>query len=212
VSQLPPALQPKLLRVLQEREVDRIGGQGSLAVNVRVIAATNVALEKLVEEKRFRSDLFYRLNVMRIIVPPLRERKEDIPSLIAALLGRLNQQLGVEVKGVRPDVLKMLLKYDWPGNVRELQNTLERAMNAAWGDMLEMKHFEWFIENRRKLPAVAAAGDEDGSLRKMKYALEREVVGETLKKCGGNKVQAAKKLNISRTMLYKKLRKLGIEA
>jgi len=210
VDQLPMSLQPKLLRVLQEREVDRLGGKSSVEVNVRLIAATNVALSKLVEDKKFRSDLYYRLNVMQITVPPLRERKEDLPRLVAALLDRLNHQLGVEVKSVAPDVMKLLAAYDWPGNVRELQNVLERAMNAAWGDVLEYKHFEWFVERQRKAGGPATVPDGAGSLRAIKRAVEREAIAEALKNMGDNKALAAKQLKISRTMLYKKLRQFGM--
>lgn len=211
INQLPMALQPKLLRVLQEREVDRIGGSRSREVDVRVIAATNVPLEKLVEEQKFRSDLFYRLNVMLIAVPPLRDRKEDLPQLVIELLNRLNHQLGVEVRQVAPDVLEMLSLYDWPGNVRELQNVLERAMNMAWGNALEMKHFEWFISNRRKKMAVFAAdAGGENSLKDIKSTIEKVALEEALKGCGNNKTHAARKLKISRTMIYKKMHQYGL--
>ena len=212
INHLPLALQPKLLRVLQEREVDRIGGRKSMEVDVRVIAATNIALDKLVDEQKFRSDLFYRLNVMLITVPPLRERKEDLPQLVAELLHRLNQQLGVDVQGVTPEALKMLQEYDWPGNVRELQNVLERATNVAWGGTLELRHFEWFIENRRKIPPVIAmASGAEGSLKNIKHAIEKAALEEALRSCGHNRTHAARKLKISRTMIYKKMRQLGLE-
>jgi PAS domain S-box-containing protein len=210
VDQLPLSLQPKLLRVLQEREVDRLGGKGSVEVNVRLIAATNVSLSRLVEDKNFRNDLYYRLNVMQITVPPLRERKEDLPQLVDALRDRLNHQLGVEVKSVAPDVLRLLAAYDWPGNVRELQNVLERAMNAAWGEVLEYKHLEWFVERQRPGGAVALPGSAD-SLRAIKRAVEREAIAEALKNLNDNKALAAKQLQISRTMLYKKLRQFGMD-
>lgn len=211
INQLPLALQPKLLRVLQEREVDRIGGRASLQVDVRVITATNVALDKLVEEQKFRSDLFYRLNVMSITVPPLRERKEDLPQLIIELINRLNRQLGVDVKGVTPEVLKMFSGYDWPGNVRELQNVLERAMNIAWRGTLELKHFDWFTKNRRiPVPAVANDSSANSSLKEIKNASEKAALDDALRSCGNNKTHAARKLKISRTMIYKKMRHFGM--
>jgi len=211
INQLPVALQPKLLRVLQEREIDRIGGRNSLSVDVRVIAATNVALDKLVEEQKFRSDLFYRLNVMLINVPPLRERKEDFPQLIHELLNRLNRQLGVDIKGISPEVLKLLLRDEWPGNVRELQNVLERAMNIAWRGTLELEHFEWFIENRRKTtPVIANDYEGNNSLKDIKKSIEKVALEEALKSCGNNKTHAARKLKISRTMIYKKMHQLGL--
>ncbi len=211
INQLPLGLQPKLLRVLQEREIDRLGGKKSIEIDVRVIAAANASLEKMVKEREFRSDLFYRLNVMRITLPPLRERREDIPQLVQALLKKLNHQLGVEVKSVTPAVEKLLMKYEWPGNVRELQNVLERAMNVAWGEILEAKHFEWFIDKKRNFGGASAiTNGEADSLREIKHTVEKEVVLEALKKNGGNKVLAARELKISRTMLYKKIRNLGI--
>jgi transcriptional regulator with PAS, ATPase and Fis domain len=211
INQLPMVLQPKLLRVLQEREVDRIGGRASLEIDVRVIAATNVALDKLVEEQKFRSDLFYRLNVMLITVPPLRERKEDLPQLVSELLNRLNLQLGVDIKGVSPDVLELLLKDEWPGNVRELHNVLERAMNIAWRGTLELEHFEWFIENRRKTVSTIANGYYgNNSLKEIKRSSEKAALDEALRSCGNNKTHAARKLKISRTMIYKKIRQLKV--
>lgn len=210
VNQLPLTLQPKLLRVLQEKEVERLGGKKSIEINVRIISAANVPLEKMVKGLEFRSDLFYRLNIMRITLPPLRERKEDIPQLIQALLNKLNYQLGVEVKSVASAVEKLLIKYDWPGNVRELQNVLERAMNVAWGDTLEAKHFEWFIDNSYSRDNPVVFNGESVSLRGVKHSVEKEVIIETLKRCGGNRVLAARELQISRSMLYRKLRKFGI--
>lgn len=211
INQMPLALQPKLLRVLQEREVDRIGGNSSKPVNVHVIAASNVSLKELAEEKKFRIDLYYRLNVVEITLPPLRERKDDIPMLITELLSRLNQQMGVEVKSVHPRVMQILMKYEWPGNVRELQNVLERAMNMAWGEVLEEKHFEWFIDNKRKgIPNLSSPEGSATSLKEMKRLTEKEAILDALEKCGGVKVLAAKQLKISRTMLYKKMRKLEI--
>ncbi|KKM11531.1 hypothetical protein SY88_07440 [Clostridiales bacterium PH28_bin88] len=211
INQMPLALQPKLLRVLQEREVDRLGGKASIPVNVRVIAASNVSLKKLVQDNKFREDLFYRLNVMEIKVPPLRERKEDIPLLAAELLKRLNQQMGVKIKTIKPQVMRMLLKYDWPGNVRELQNALERAMNIAWGEVLEEKHFEWFIENKRKkIPYLISSTDSINTLQEMKSMTEKKAILDALEKYNGVKAHVAQHLGISRAMLYRKMRKYGI--
>lgn len=211
INQLPLVLQPKLLRVLQEREVDKIGGKASVPVNVHVIAASNVSLKKLVEENKFREDLFYRLNVIEITVPPLRDRKEDIPLLAGELLKILNQQLGVDIKIIKPQVMQMLLKYDWPGNVRELQNVLERAMNIAWGEVLEEKHFEWFIEAKRKRsPMLITSVDSTNTLKEIKRMTEKEAILDALEKCHGVKAYAAQQLAISRAMLYRKIRKYQI--
>ncbi|SHN63253.1 sigma-54 interaction domain-containing protein [Desulfitobacterium chlororespirans] len=211
VNQMPLVLQPKLLRVLQEKEIERIGGHGSIPVNVRVIAASNVSLERLVQEKKFRSDLFYRLNVVRISIPPLRERKEDIPLLAQELLKRLNFQLGLNVKEISSEVMELLVSYNWPGNIRELQNVLERAMNIAWGEVLEISHFSWFRDHQggasRNLRKDVVVGE---SLREKKTQTEKEAVEEALKICQGNKAQAARLLNISRTSFYKKLKKYSL--
>ncbi|MDU1326224.1 MAG: sigma 54-interacting transcriptional regulator [Clostridiales bacterium] len=136
INQLPVELQPKLLRVLQEREVERVGGKDVVSLDVRVIAATNVPLEELVQSGTFRKDLYYRLNVIKIRVPPLRERKEDIPLLTRNLVARLNHQLDLNISYVDDLVLQRFQEYDWPGNVRELQNALESAMNHAQDETL----------------------------------------------------------------------------
>ena len=142
INQMPLFLQPKILRVLQEKEIEKIGSSASIPVNVRVIAATNQSLQKLILQGQFRDDLFYRLNVIPIHVPPLRERKEDIPLIADSLLERLNTQLGTNVPGITNKAKECLMSYDWPGNVRELQNVIERAINYAWCDMIEVKHLE----------------------------------------------------------------------
>lgn len=211
INQLPSVLQPKLLRVLQEQEIDRIGGKTGIPIDVRVIAASNSPLLSLVKEEKFRRDLFYRFNVLHIYVPPLRERKEDLPELIQALLKRLSGHLGVHVRSVTPAAISLLARYDWPGNIRELQNVLERAMNSAWSDVLDVKHFEWFIESKRKGKVMLPAASEPvESLKGLKDIIEKEAIIDALATCENNKVLAAQKLQISRTMLYKKLKKLGI--
>ena len=131
VNLLTATMQPKFLRVLQEMEIDPVGGEKSIPIDVRVIAASNIPLETLVEAGQFRSDLYYRLNVIRIQAPTLRERKEDLPLLVDNFIHRLNYQLGMVIEGVAPGAMDLLMDYDWPGNVRELQNAVESAMNAA---------------------------------------------------------------------------------
>lgn len=212
INQMPMSLQPKLLRVLQEKEIDKVGGKGTVEVNVRVIAAANTSLKKMVEKGKFREDLYYRLNVMQIKVPSLRERKEDISLLMEYLVKKLNRQLGVEIPSITPAAIRLLTKYDWPGNVRELQNVLERAMNMAWGRVLDTEHFEWFLENKSKRPVnMENFEGGDTSLKTIKHTIEKEMIIETLKQCGGNKVLVAQKLNISRAMLYRKIKKFDIE-
>ena len=140
VADMSMAMQAKLLRVLQERELERVGGINSTRRNVRVIAATNKNLYTLVKEHKFREDLYYRLNVVILNLPPLRERKEDIPVLCQVLLRRLNEQLGTKVNLIRPEVLSCFQNYHWPGNVRELENTLERAIHFCEHDPITREH------------------------------------------------------------------------
>ncbi|MEL7655602.1 MAG: sigma 54-interacting transcriptional regulator, partial [Bacillota bacterium] len=141
ISQLPLVLQPKLLRALQEHEIDRLGGEKSITVDVRIIAATNEELKDLVKAGKFREDLFYRLNVFTIDVPPLRERLDDLPELVMYRIEQLNPEMGKRIVRVEDSVYTYLKKYEWPGNVRELYNIVEKAMNYANGDMLKLEHF-----------------------------------------------------------------------
>ncbi len=213
INHMPLTLQPKLLRALQEKEIERVGGKGSIPVDVRIIAASNVPLDKLVEEKRFRIDLYYRLNVIKITIPPLRKRKEDIPLILDDLLDKLNFELGMNVPSISADVKYRLmnLNYDWPGNIRELQNILERAMNKSWGDKLKWEHFSDYFDSKT-LKIDCKPNQSDGHLIKdMKKALEKETIIKALYRCNNNKTKAAKMLGISRTWLYKKIKEYEID-
>jgi len=210
VNQLPLNMQPKFLRVLQEQELERVGGKISIPVDVRIIAATNIPLGKMIEEKKFRSDLFYRLNVIKIHVPLLRERKEDIPLLVKFLIEKLNLQLGTAVTSVSNDVLELFMNYDWPGNIRELQNVLECAMNRVTGEILELTYFEQFISRINNCRILSGQHQRDYFLRDMKAEIERQALIEALKKTKGNKVKAARQLDISRNVLYRKLTKYNM--
>lgn len=210
INQMPTHLQPKLLRALQEKEVEPIGGTESIPVDCRIIAASNVPLERLVRAGSFRMDLFYRLNVVSIDVPPLRERKEDIPEIADALRERLNAQLGMAVPGISSEVMERLKTYDWPGNIRELQNAVERAMNLAWMDTLTWKHFEGYFGKRQR----QTSGTPKEKVLSMKAArehAERNAIVQALNIFGGNKTRAASALKITRAMLYRKLEKYGLE-
>ena len=180
VNLLTATMQPKFLRVLQEMEIDPVGGEKSIPIDVRVIAASNIPLETLVEAGQFRSDLYYRLNVIRIQAPTLRERKEDLPLLVDNFIHRLNYQLGMVIEGVAPGAMDLLMDYDWPGNVRE-----EQRMQAR---------------RRRQL-----TGPGDFKLRPARQAFERELIRDALAAAGGNRVKAAALLDISRTVLYEKM-------
>lgn len=206
ISQLSLVIQPKLLRVLQEQEIERVGGNKSLPVNVRLITATNVPLEQLVEEKAFRRDLYYRLNVIKIHLPPLRERLEDMPLLAQNIIEKLNGQLGMQIEGISPDAVRNLQQYPWPGNIRELQNVIERAMNARLQGTLLWGDFADSFSTKLHRIAVGKTAPAGATYRDVKKRTEQAMIAEVLENCGGNKKKAAEQLGISRTLLYRKLK------
>lgn len=207
IGDMPLEMQAKLLRVLQEKEVERVGGTKTLAVDFRLVATTNVDPEALVKAGRLRRDLFYRLNVVPIRIPPLRERREDIPAVSRHLLARLREEQGVRPLGISPEVLDLFQRYDWPGNIRELVNVLERASYAADGPQIEMEHLPLFLQDVRG----ERAGERRGSnLRLAVQEAERDAVLQALKMARGNKAKAAKLLGIHRTGLYQKLAPLNL--
>lgn len=211
VNLLTPSIQPKFLRVLQEMEIDPVGSDRSKSIDVRVIAATNIPLEKLVHEGKFRSDLFWRLNVIRIQAPPLRERKEDIPALTENLIQRLNSQLGMVVQGASKGVYELFQEYDWPGNVRELQNAIESAMNMTKTPVLQVQDFAPLVQRISAGRRRQLSGEGDFSLRSSKQTFEKDVLRDALDTCGGNRAKTARMLGISRTVLYKKLDQYGLK-
>jgi len=191
--------QTDLLRVLQEREIVRVGGNQPIKVDFRCVAATNKDLEKLIEEGKFRPDLFYRLNVFRIEIPPLRERKEDIPLLVDHFMRRFSASMSKPVSGVSPQAMALLQNYDWPGNVRELENAVERAMVVASGSELREENFTLKLKPQ-EMEAAGASTLED---------IERQHILRVLEQCGGNQTRAAEVLDIDRVTLYNKLKKYG---
>lgn len=205
IGELPISMQAKLLRVLQDREIEKIGSNVSEKVDVRVIAATNKNLENMVNEGQFRLDLFYRLNVVNIRVPSLKERREDIPVLAKYLMDKISEKEGIRVDGISFKALDFLKNYDWPGNVRELENTLERAINFMDDETrILAKHLP---------PKITGISSYD-SMRTLKETLEemeKEVILNRLILAKGNKSEAAETLGISRTSLYDKLTKYNIE-
>lgn len=215
ICDLPLAAQAKLLRVFQEKEVNRIGGHRSIPVDVRIITATNQDMEKMVEEKKFREDLYYRLNVIQILVPPLRDRKEDIGPLCRGIIDTLNYNLNMRVKNISDQAVYMLQQHDWPGNIRELQNVIERAMNKVnYNDTLEEWHFDEFKEkylNRGLTKSGKRPGKGRRFLESIITQTERETIIRTLKLNAGNKTKTAAHLNISRPLLYQKIKRLGIK-
>lgn len=211
VNTLPFSMQPKFLRIIQEGEVERIGGSASIPVDTRIISATNKPLEDLVRAGDFRQDLYYRLNVVRIIIPPLRERKEDIPLLVDMFISQMNIRMGLDIQGIQPQALDFLMEYDWPGNVRELQNAVERAMNYAYEGILMPSHFR-FIQTHTSIerPNFSAPYSPTHSFAVSYYdhhETEAERIQLALARCGGNKSAAAKSLGWARSTLYEKLKK-----
>ena len=221
VGDLPTTVQTKLLRVLQEGEFQRVGGNQTIRVDVRLIAATNKDLALLIEAKQFREDLYYRLNVLRIHMPPLRERKEDIPLLVKYFLNRFAAKARGRARQISEAALHLLTDYSWPGNVRELENIVQRATVHAAGDVILPKDIEWHSrasETKEEAPSLESALDAlfDQALTDSQYRLmanvERYMIARALSKTGGNQVQAAKILGITRATLRKRIEKYKIKS
>ncbi len=205
IGEMPTALQSKLLRVLESRSFRRVGGHADIAVDVRVVAATHRDLKRLVAEGRFREDLYYRLNVVPIAMPPLRERAQDIPDLVEHFVRRLSQELGRPAARVGPDAMRALQGYSWPGNVRELRNVIERVLLLEADDEVLPSHLPHEI-------LVRPSGSTTGSFEAFPAdqvrplaELERMAIEHALRICGGNKTRAARQLGISRQTLRTKL-------
>lgn len=213
INQMPLSVQPKLLRVLQEKEIDRIGGDEPIPVDVRIIVASNENLEKLVEEEKFRQDLYYRLNVIGLYIPPLRERIEDLEGIAGSIIDELNAQLGKSINGIDKDALEMLKQKNWQGNVRELRNSIERAMNFATENIIHSEDFQWGWNGgplNIKIPDLSE-GRGDRLIDRARDEAEREVIIKVLEHFDNNKSKTAEYLNIARPSLYKKMRRLGID-
>ncbi|MBW6486276.1 MAG: sigma-54 dependent transcriptional regulator [Syntrophobacterales bacterium] len=209
IGELSPQVQVKLLRFLQEREFQRLGGNQTLHADVRVISATNRDLERMAKGGGFREDLFYRLNVVTMQLPPLRERKEDIPPLIDHFLVRYARENSREIEGTSSEALDMLLKYDYPGNVRELENIIERAVVIAREDIISVADLP-FGEGIEETDGGKKT--EDGVLRQSVEELERKLIAEAMEKTGDHQSRAAALLGISERMLRYKLKKYGLKA
>ncbi|MGB7573285.1 MAG: sigma-54 dependent transcriptional regulator [Thermodesulfobacteriota bacterium] len=204
IGELPGQLQVKLLRVLQEGEIRRIGESKPIQIDVRIVAATVRDLSKEVNEGRFREDLFYRLNVLPIHIPPLRERKEDIPLLIHHFIGKYNQTMNKNVADVDHNAMDTLMNYKWYGNVRELENTIERAIVLSEKNNIELENLPIEILNFKEEFQLETLPDEEYSIKKASKALEVNLIRKALRKTKGNHTHAAKLLEIShRALLYK---------
>jgi transcriptional regulator with PAS, ATPase and Fis domain len=202
IGEIPPAVQVKLLRFLQDHEFVRLGSTKPLRADVRVVAATNRDLEAALRAGEFREDLFYRLNVFPIEVPPLRERPEDVPELVRSLLA----QRGVAADRLAPDASAQLARYSWPGNVRELENVLERAVILAGSGAIGPEYLPPAVRGEKGVPAAV---DELLGPGFSIDAFERELIHHALARAGGNKAAAARLLGITRRRLYSRLKSLS---
>lgn len=210
IGEMPLALQVKLLRVLQEEEIRRVGAAVSQKIDVRVVSATSRNLDEDVAAGRFREDLYFRLNVFTITLPPLRERSEDIPLLIEHFLGRFAERFNKTVRGVSPQAMRLLTAHSWPGNVRELENLLERGVILCEGDTLTAGLLPGQL-NAAGNAAPANPGGGTMSIKQAGEALERELIARALESTGGNRTHAAKILEISLRSLLYKLKEYGLE-
>jgi DNA-binding NtrC family response regulator len=206
IGDVPQATQVKLLRVLQEREFERLGGTKTIKVDVRLVAATNRDLRAALEEGSFREDLYYRLNVVAIDIPPLREHKEDIPPLARFFLARFAKESNEPAKELTPEALGRLVEYDWPGNVRELENILQRAVTLSVGETLGPADIHFDPPARRPAPSAAPVLPEGTTLEQW----EQEIIREALRRANGNKSQAARALGLSRNALRYRLSAMGV--
>ncbi|MCK4509145.1 MAG: sigma 54-interacting transcriptional regulator [Desulfuromonadales bacterium] len=198
IGDISPALQVRLLRVLQNKEIEKVGGTGTIKVDVRIVAATNQDLMKKVRNDEFREDLYYRLRVVQIPMPPLRKRREDIPLLIEHFIGLYNQRFNRQMQRLDDDAAKQMTSYDWPGNIRELQHAVEHAFVMCRGEIIGLKHLPPELQGA----VEAFTGDNEDDATRIVAALE---------KSGGNKSQAARLLGMSRRTIYRKIEELGIE-
>ncbi len=211
IGETSPTMQAKLLRVLQEKEIQRVGGEETLKVDVRIIAATNRNLEKEVAEGNFREDLFYRLNVMPLNVPPLKERRDDIPLLAQHFLERYAKKNRKPIKGFVPLAMDMLVNYEWPGNVRELENAIERAVILATGEHVTESQLPFNITDQ--YDSAPKQSESEPQILDGTHSLEdieREAILAALSASNGNKTEAAKRLGVTRKTLHNKLKSYGL--
>ncbi|MEW4570215.1 sigma-54 dependent transcriptional regulator [Tautonia sp. JC769] len=231
INSTSPKLQVKLLRVLQEGEFERVGDVSTKKVDVRVVAATNRELREEIDAGRFREDLYYRLNVVPIDLPPLRDRRDDVPPLVNFFLARYSDQNQREMRRVDPEAMKLLVRYDWPGNVRELQNYVERAVVLGEGPELKPEHLppqlrgeapprpirgrspdlDTLIADLVRRGLLAAGPNADELIRRIVAPVERELIQQVLTSCDRVQIKAAARLGINRNTLHKKLTEYGLD-
>jgi transcriptional regulator with PAS, ATPase and Fis domain len=227
IGDMPLAIQGKLLRLLEDRSIEPIGGRHPIPVDVRIIAATNRDLETAIGEDRFRKDLFYRLNVVPIYLPPLRDRLDDVPLLCEYFLRRLTTELGIRNPGLAPDACRLLASHDWPGNVRELGNALEQSLIFSRGRRIGTEEVAPLVQAQTKGRTTAALAVGDDAIRRWVHQsvafgrdhllpsitehVSKQVIREVLEITAGNRVRAARLLGVSRPTLLAKIKKYGLE-
>jgi transcriptional regulator with PAS, ATPase and Fis domain len=205
IGDLPPSTQVRLLRVIEEKVIERVGDNRPVPVNVRIVSATNKNLVELVEKGLFRDDLYFRINVVPIDLPPLRDRTEDIPLLAESFFKRIRVKSGKEIKGISNDAMEVLMGYHWPGNVRELRSAFEYAFVTCQGPLIQPFHlppnvYRW--QEKMIAPTGSSMNQQD---------MKKERLMEALKKTGGNRSEAARILGISRVTVWKQMKKFGID-
>jgi len=211
ISTLNMETQSKLLRVMQEREFMRLGGTKTIKVDVRVVAATNSDLEELIQERRFRQDLFYRLNVIKIELPSLRQRKEDIPLLVKHFLDMYSQENNKEIESVTPDVMEILISYDWPGNIRELENLIERAVVLTKTKLITRDNLPPFLLSAPDKDLALAPSNQDLNLKENLQAIQKKAILRALKQSNGIQKKAASLLGVKATTLNEMIKRLKID-
>ena len=205
IGDMSPALQVKLLRVLQDREYEPLGGTSTMRVDVRVVAATNKDLSTLVRSRQFRDDLYYRLNVVKIDLPPLSRRREDIPLLVEHFIAQFNLKTGKNVSGVSHEVMSFLMRYDFPGNIRELENIIEHTFVMCKGEMIELRHLPQVLIDSARETVM-----EEKEISKPLQTAEAEVIRKALERNKGNRLRTARSLGIDRSTLWRKIKRYGI--
>lgn len=211
IGELPMDAQVKLLRVLEERKITRIGGKRSIPVDVRIVAATNRNLDEEVKKGNFRLDLLYRLNVFTIQIPPLRERKGDIPHLVDFFIQKHNNALNLSVQNITNAAMEKIRTYDWPGNVRDLENAIQSAMILTPDGTIQTEHLPLRVKGYEQVDTTSVVETEGGSIREINAQVEKEIILEALKKHNYNRTLTAEALNISRKTLFNKMKRYGLD-
>ena len=211
IGEMPLILQSKLLRVLQEKSMKRVGGLNSIELNIRVICCTNSDLKKMLEEGKFREDLYYRINMVELNIPPLRDHKEDIPALCEYFIKKVNEEEFTKIEKVSPEILKLFYDYSWKGNVRELEHTIERAAFICKKGIIEISHCNFFAEKLEKEKNSDKTKHDSKLLKGITDTSEKNAIVDAIEQSDGNKTKAALLLGINRSLLYSKMKKYGLK-